>query len=405
MDVSRRRYDRERRAREAAEAMLESKSRELYGALLRVEAEGQARLRFLSTMSDEIRTPLAGILGMAELLGDALEAPEQREMVARISGAGRLLMNLLGDVLDLSALQARRLELEPAPFAPRELLDAMVGTHGAAAAEKGLRFVTEAGCGLDRMRMGDASRVAQVVHHLMGNAVKFTEAGEVRLGLAAEEALVIEVEDTGIGMDAAGVKRAFRDFAQVDGRVGRRYGGAGLGLSIASQLVEMMGGEIVVRSVPGEGTLMRVVLPLPLAEDVAEAGDCGALAGLRVLAADDNATNRAILEAMLPRLGMRPEVVSDGQHVVDRWKPELFDLVLLDINMPGLDGIAAARTIRACEANAGLRPVPIIAVTANAMSHQVAEYLANGFDACVAKPFRREDLVGAISATLARRCG
>ena len=430
--VSRRRYDRERRAREEAEQLLELKSRELFDANRalehqarnlehevhlrtadlekarhQAEAASHAKSMFLANMSHEIRTPLNGVLGMAELLDGLLVDPEHRLMIATIRDSGEMLLRVLNDILDLSKIDAGRLELEATAFCPSDVVAKVEALHSLRAQEKGLSFAILASADAQRRRIGDPHRVAQILHNLLGNAIKFTETGEIRVLLTCPPGrpIVIDVIDTGIGMTTAQVARMFEDFEQADTTVTRRFGGTGLGMSIVKKLVDMMGGEIVALSQPGAGTRIRVTLPLPEA-GVDETRPAAAppsvvlpldrLAGLRILAADDNATNRKILSAMLAHSGMEVVLVADGREAIAISAAQSFDLLLLDISMPLVDGIAALRAIHAGHAARGTAPPPAVAITANAMRHQVAEYLATGFHAHVSKPFSRQRLLEVI---------
>ncbi len=412
---------------------------ELRAAALRAEAASRAKSQFLANMSHEIRTPLNGVLGMAEVLEGELSAPRHRRMLATIRESGEMLLGIVNDVLDVAKIEAGKLQLESLPVVPADLARRVEAIHAVRASEKGLALSVEADAGAERARLGDAHRIQQVLHNLVSNAVKFTEAGSVCIRLRGPDDGPVElvVADTGIGMTPEQLARVFEDFEQADGTTTRRFGGTGLGMSIVRRLVGLMSGEIAIDSRPGAGTEVRVVLPLALAAEAprpdeprpdapaigpgraeegddrlrAEAaagpgrvtrpdGEAGALAGLRALAADDNATNRLILQAMLGSLGVEVTLVNDGRAAVEAWAPGRFDLLLLDISMPELDGVSALAELRACEAEAGLAPVPALAITANALSHQVEEYMAAGFAAHVGKPFRREDLAGALSGAL-----
>jgi CheY-like chemotaxis protein/anti-sigma regulatory factor (Ser/Thr protein kinase) len=309
---------------------------------------------------------------------------------------------VLNDVLDMSKIEAEKLSLEATHFLPGELVNKVEALHRLKATEKGLAFACHVSPASERPRLGDPGRLAQVLHNLVGNAVKFTETGGITVTLAegSGDALELTVRDTGIGMTEEQLSRVFEDFEQADGTVTRRFGGTGLGMSIVRRLVELMSGEIMLESEVGRGTTVRVSLPLPLAETAAETAnppESRAITGVRVLAADDNATNRTILSTMLERLGMDVVSVADGLAAVDIWEPGRFDLYLLDISMPGLDGISTLASLRAREAQAGLPPTPALAITANVMSHQVAAYLEAGFLGHLGKPFRQEDLVAALS--------
>ncbi|MEH7827160.1 ATP-binding protein [Gemmobacter denitrificans] len=431
--VSRRRYDRERQAREEAEQLLEAKSRALYEANLRLERqartlEDEVRLRtadleralvaaeaaneaksmFLANMSHEIRTPLNGVLGMAELLEGLVHEPEHRQMIATIRDSGEVLLHVINDILDLSKIDAGRLELEQVAFRPADIVARVEALHSLRAQEKGLSFAILASADTQNLRLGDPHRIAQILHNLLGNAIKFTETGEIRVLMTSPPGrpLTLDVMDTGIGMTSDQMARMFEDFQQADTTVTRRFGGTGLGMSIVKKLVLMMGGEIVPQSQPGFGTRIRVSLPLAEPQEAAIpvrpalAGPdlpLHRLAGLKVLAADDNATNRKILLAMLARSGMEIVMVADGREALMQAVDSAFDLMLLDISMPVLDGIA---TLQAIRDTGGAGGAPAIAITANAMRHQVDSYLASGFAGHVSKPLSQPRLLEEICRVL-----
>jgi PAS domain S-box-containing protein len=386
---------------------------ELYLAKAHAEEASRTKSMFLANMSHEIRTPLNGVLGMAEVLESTLSDPEHKRMIGTIRRSGESLLNILNDILDMSKIEAGKMELEAVPFSPVEMAERVEDLHRLRAEEKGLDFEVLVATGAELRRMGDPFRVQQILHNLVSNAIKFTDHGEVTVEVSGRPAspLVFEVRDSGIGMTEAEVARLHEEFRQADSSVTRRFGGTGLGMAITRNLVVRMEGEVTVRSVPGIGTTVRVSLPLPVTEAASEQAkvvdmvDEGRLDGVRVLAADDNGTNRSVLELMLTRCGAQVVTVSDGLQAVQAWAPGKFDVVLLDIAMPVMDGKAALREIRQKETGTAGAHIPIIAVTANAMSHQIVEYLIWGFDSCVSKPLSMGDITKAIRSLLPREGG
>ena len=381
---------------------------ELYQAKADAEAASRTKSMFLANMSHEIRTPLNGVLGMAEVLDAALEHPDHKRMIGTIRRSGAALLNILNDILDMSKIEAGKIDLEAMAFSPCDLAERVEDLHRLRAEEKGLLFEVVVGSGTEVARIGDVHRVQQVLHNLISNAIKFTDRGEVMVKFSGRVGapLVIEVADSGIGMTPEQVLRLHEEFSQADSSVTRRFGGTGLGMAITRSLVEMMGGTITVDSEPGVGTRIRVVLPLPTGPAPEEKPPEPAtgplrLTGLRLLAADDNQTNCAVLDLMLTRLGAEVTIVTDGAQAVRAWAPGKFDAILLDIAMPVMDGPTALRRIRALESAQGLAAMPILAVTANVMAHQVAEYLSWGFDRCISKPISSANLALAIRSVVA----
>ncbi|MDG4650211.1 PAS domain S-box protein [Roseibacterium sp. SDUM158017] len=360
----------------------------------RAEEANRAKTAFLATMSHEIRTPMNGVLGMAELLDASLTDPAQRRMLAVIRESGELLVQIINDILDLSKVEAGRMTFEEKPFDPADLARRVEGIYTFKASERRISFsarVAGEACG---PRIGDAHRILQILHNLIGNAIKFTEHGEVFVVIdgAPGRPLRFVVSDTGIGMTSEQVAQAFEAFAQADSSTTRKYGGTGLGMSIVRSLVAGMGGEIGIESAPGRGTRVTVTLPLPMAARMPDRERAPTEAAGRppldvsVLAADDNAVNRMVLGAMLARLGARVTMVDDGPDAVAAWEPDAFDALLLDVSMPGMDGIEALAAIREREARAGAPPAPAVAITAHVLDHQVREILGGGFAAHLAKP-------------------
>ena len=373
----------------------------LMAATERAEAASQAKSRFLANMSHELRTPLTGVLGMAELLGERVTDAGQRQMLETIRESGEGLLTILNDILDLAKIEAGKMAIERQPFAPDAEAQRLHLLFASRVQAKGLRLVVETAPECAQMRMGDAHRIRQILNNLISNAIKFTETGTISVSfrIAPEDMLSVEVQDTGIGMTAEQAEKVFDEFEQAEGSTARRFGGTGLGLSITRRLVHLMGGQITIDSRLGEGTRACVHLPAPAAGTAPPpaAGQDRDLSSLRVLVADDNRTNRFILNAMLTGLGVSVTLAENGQIALETYRPGAFDLLLLDISMPVLDGVSALAAIRALEAEAGAAETPALAVTAHAMQHQVQEYLASGFSGHIAKPFRRATLENALA--------
>jgi signal transduction histidine kinase/ActR/RegA family two-component response regulator len=380
--------------------------RELEQARDAANAANVLKTQFLANMSHEIRTPLNGVLAMAEVMAMGELAPVQRDRLQIIRQSGGLLLAVLNDVLDLSKIEAGKLTLMREPFDLEPMLRPTVESFAAMARNKGLTFNIEVAETAAGWWEGDCDRLRQIVGNLLSNAVKFTPHGAVRGVVDVNPqsgALRIKVEDTGVGIPPEKMPSLFEKFTQADNSATRRFGGTGLGLAICRELTQMMGGSINVESREGHGSVFVVELPLRRGEAAqAETADParGEADGLRLLAAEDNATNQQVLAAVMESLGIDIHIVADGAQAVEAWRACSYDLILMDIQMPVMDGIAAARAIRAAERESGRARTPIVALTANALSHQVEEYLAAGMDGHVAKPIEIAKLYEAISATL-----
>ncbi|WP_304177828.1 ATP-binding protein [Phenylobacterium aquaticum] len=371
-----------------------------------------AKSAFLAMMSHELRTPMTGVLGMAQALRNTKLSDEQQAQVGMLIRAGDGLMAILNDILDVSKIEAGRLELETTVFDLPELGAQAEALWRDAVLAKGLNLTFTVDPGTPRWLTGDPTRIRQIMLNLLSNALKFTEAGEVRLALrpldgaaAGRGRVEISVSDTGIGMTPDQVGRLFQAFSQADASTTRRFGGTGLGLSICRQLARMMGGGVSVESAPGQGSVFRLTLELPLAEapgaDEAEDYDADVgLSGVTILVAEDNAINQAVARAILEAVGAHIETADNGALALERLAGGGFDLVLMDVHMPVMDGIEALSRIRSGEA--GDPTLPVIALTADAMSDETQRLMALGFDDVQPKPIHPAELVGAILAACAQ---
>ncbi|HEY8003031.1 MAG TPA: ATP-binding protein [Phenylobacterium sp.] len=381
--------------------------RQLIQAKDEAEAATRAKSAFLATMSHEIRTPLNGVLGMAQAMAMEALSPVQRERLDVIRQSGESLLAILNDVLDLSKIEAGKLELEQADFDIAELSRGALGAFAATAQAKGLGFeltVERAARGVYR---GDSVRVRQILYNLISNALKFTETGGVDVTVSRTgKRLVLRVSDTGIGVAPEKLAGLFQKFEQADASTTRRYGGTGLGLAICRDLAELMEGAISAESRPGEGATFTVELPLRRVaaaprKRASRAVEPTALVeglSLRVLAAEDNGMNQLVLKTLLEQVGVQAVMVGNGREAVEAWAREPWDLILMDVQMPEMDGPTAAGVIRARERTEGRARTPIVALTANAMAHQVAEYRQADMDDFVAKPIEAAQLYRVIQA-------
>jgi signal transduction histidine kinase len=393
----------------------ERTERELRLAAEAAEAANQAKSAFLANMSHEIRTPLNGVVGVVEALSRTSLSPEQREMVGLIQGAGETLARLVADILDVSKVEAGKLAIEPRDFDLAQALGGLIDMARGAATAKGLALNVTYGPAAHGAFHGDDLRIRQVLGNLLSNALKFTDRGEVavRVDVVAGQAdavdLVLEVDDTGVGFDAAMAAVLFQRFSQADSTLSRRFGGAGLGLSICKSLVEMMRGTIEGRSEPGVGSRFRVVLPLRAVRaapepthDAPEIGPGPNGAPLRVLLAEDHPVNQKVVLLILAPHEADVTVVENGAQAVEIFQAQAFDLVLMDLQMPVMDGLAATRAIRAHEqAHAERSRTPIVALSANAMAHHRQDALRAGADLHIAKPITALTLLTGIGQVLA----
>ena len=397
----RERKEAERRLRELAaslERQVQDRTAALRQATQAAEAASNAKGMFLANMSHEIRTPMNAVIGAAHLLEATELDDEQRRLLARVQTAGRSLLGIINDVLDLAKIEAGELQIDSQPFSPGEVMDDVEQLFAGTAADKGIALKVTGRQALPPRLAGDAMRLRQVLVNLVGNAVKFTQEGHVELSVALDgdaEGPVVwldwTVRDTGIGMSPEAIEKLFAPFTQADVSTTRRFGGTGLGLSIVHQLVTLMGGRIAVESEPDQGSVFRVRLPFEAADEedvryVTQPQPLGAgwLRGLRILLVDDSAINLEIGRGLLELEGAVVVTAANGQEALDRLHAlRGFDAVLMDLQMPVMDGYEAARRIRD---ELGLKDLPVLALTAGALSEEKHKAEAAGLDAFLTKP-------------------
>ena len=384
---------------------LKNNARALAEARDAAQAANSAKSQFLANMSHEIRTPLNGVIGLAQALARTPLSSQQEEMLGLIQSSGETLRVLLSDILDLARVESGRLEIAREVFHLGSAVREAAQLYETSAREKGLQFFVEVAPEADGWIIGDVVRIKQILTNLVSNAVKFTGTGFVSLTAAlgphraGVATLRFSVEDTGIGFDSATRERLFSRFEQADGAITRRFGGSGLGLAISRQLAEMMGGDLDCESEPQGGSAFILTIPFEpaqapaLAPDiVVEHSDTPATV-VRVLLADDHPVNRKVVEMILAQAEVELTSVENGADAVQAYRDRDFDIVLMDMQMPVMDGLAATREIRLHEAAMGLARTPIVMLTANALAEHVASAKVAGADRHLAKPFNAAELL------------